>query len=162
MEKNEKTNARKTGKVIAVIVTTMLAAASFGALVYAVREMKHEGLTYSQWYEGSIRGFYSCLLITLVFLGLFLFALAALLRKKNGGGRERLMRVLVVFFTVLTLAFAVLSAVRHGNAVRAAGEGAECLEPYIRDTGNSLVCALVSLEAGIASFFGWKRAAKKE
>ena len=55
---NKKKKARAIKAALAVLMT--LAELLFaGAMLSAYREMCHEGLTYSQWYEGSIQGFYS-------------------------------------------------------------------------------------------------------
>ena len=54
---NQKQKRIKTAALILAIFFTILALLSFGALWYSYRDMQHEGLTYSQWYEGSVAAF---------------------------------------------------------------------------------------------------------
>ncbi len=153
--------AKKKWKIAAAVIMTMLEALSVAALCYAVRDMRHEGLTYSQWYEASIYGFYGCLLITAAVTGLMIASWVFLLRKEKGNraNRKRVYGILTTVFFFLAAAFLILAAVRHGEIGRAAADNVECLEPYIRAYGNSLVCALLAFEAGIG-FLLARRGAK--
>ncbi len=154
-------------RIIIIIMTAILEVCSVSALAFAIREMNHEGLTYSQWYEGSIYGFYSSLLVTIVTTSLFLASWIPLLRGRRArdAGKAaawtRALKTLSIAFAILTVAFAVLASVRYSAIGTAERENVECLEPYIRSYGNSLVYALLSFEAGLASVFGWRKAAKK-
>ncbi len=156
---------RKLGIIIAII-TTMSEVCVLSALLFSIREMNHEGLTYSQWYEGSIYGFYSCLLVTIVTTSLFLASWISLFRggkAKNvskAAAWTQALKTVSIAFAILTAAFVILAAVRYNAIETAAKENVECLEPYIRSYGNSLVYALLSFEAGLASVFGWRKAAK--
>ena len=122
--------------VIITIITTVLEMCALSALLFSIREMNHEGLTYSQWYEGSIYGFYSCLLVMIVTTSLFLASWIPLFR----GGKARnaskaaawtqALKTVSVAFAILTVAFAILAAVRYSAIGVAERENAECLEPY--------------------------------
>ncbi|MBR5109411.1 MAG: hypothetical protein IK099_04380 [Clostridia bacterium] len=142
---------------VAAVFTAILETALIGGLVYNIREMNHEALTYSQWYEGSIYGVYSSLLVVIAVTGLLLAAWVALFRsfRKKSGRKtrvgKRLPGILFAVFTLLTAAFILLSAVRHGEIGRAEEEKVECLAPYIKAFGNCLVFSLLSFEAAAAS-----------
>ena len=52
---------RRHWLLIAIAAALALTALSLLCLFDAVREMIHEGLTYSQWYESAIAGFFIAL-----------------------------------------------------------------------------------------------------
>ena len=58
---------------------------------------------------------------------------------------------LFVLFAIVTTVFIILSMARYRAIEAASRENVECLEPYIRRYGNSLVLALLSFEAALAS-----------
>lgn len=162
-------NRHRIWLIAAVVLTTVLETASIGGLVYATREMNHEALTYSQWYEGSIYGFYNVILAVIAMTGLFLAAWFTLLRsfRKESGKKARVgkrsLGILSAVFTLLTAVFILLAAVRHGEISKEAGENVECLAPYIKAFGNCLVFSLVSFEAAVASLLALlKRSNAKE
>ncbi len=151
-----------------VITMTLLEIGSICALVYSAREMNHEALTYSQWYEGCIYGFYRCLLAFIAATGLFLtvwIILICRLKKsslKKKTSRKRFSSVLFAVFTVLTVVFVLLTIVRHRELESATQENVECLAPYIKAYGNSQVFSLVTFELAAASLFVWLRKRREQ
>ncbi len=139
------------------ILFTLLALLSLGALWYSYREMRHEGLTYSQWYEGSIAGFYSCQLITVLIISLAAAAWAVFFRKPEqrqlSPGKRRFLKI--AFFALIPIACAlVILTVISGKEMKAAQEAyAEGLPAYIKTFGKYRVAALLSCEALAASAF---------
>lgn len=160
-EKNMKKN--RIGKALhwaAAILMTGRSVLYIGATEYAYREMRHEGLTYSQWYEGAIDGFYGMLMLAIPAVSLCAVVWYFLLRKRRTQPVQR-SRMKKNVSRALACAFAVLTAVLFAAALkdkagiaRAAAENAECLAPYIESYGQSRVAALLSLEALLLSLTG--------
>lgn len=151
-----------------VITMTLLEIGSICALVYSAHEMNHEALTYSQWYEGCIYGFYGCLLAFIAVTGLFLTVWIILIcrLKKNSPEKKlpgkRLSSGLFAVFTILTVIFVLLTIVRHRELESATQENVECLAPYIKAYGNSQVFSLVTFELAAASLFVWLRKRREQ
>ncbi len=154
---NQKQKRIKTAALILAILFTILALLSFGALWYSYRDMQHEGLTYSQWYEGSVAGFYSCQLITVLVVSLAAAAWIFFFRKPEqrqlSPGKRRFLRI--AFFALIPVACAlVILTIVSGKDMKAAQEAyAEGLPAYIKTYGKYRVAALLSCEALAASAF---------
>ena len=154
---NQKQKRIKTAALILAILFTILALLSFGALWYSYRDMQHEGLTYSQWYEGSVAAFYSCQLMTVLIVSLAAAAWIVFFRKPEqrqlSPGKRRFLRI--AFFALIPIACAlVILTIVSGNEMKAAQEAyAEGLPAYIKAYGKYRVAALLSCEALAASAF---------
>ena len=161
-------NKRKRRALIAltVLVTLLWALAILGA-VYAGREMRHEGLTYSQWYEDSVDAWYRALVLCVLTFGAVLCCLAALL----GAGR-RLPRCgprgrkLLWGALALGLAGFCFFALRAGQGHRLVMENralqTESLEPFLRFRGRNALGALVCLETAAALLWALKKRRQAE
>ena len=154
---NKKQKRIKTTALVLAVLFTLLAFLSFGALWYSYREMQHEGLTYSQWYEGSISGFYSCQLITVLILSLAAAAWIVFFRKPErrqlSPGKRRFLKI--AFFALIPVACAlvVLTLVSRNEMKAAQAAYAEGLPAYVKAYGKYRVAALLSCEALAASAF---------
>ncbi len=154
---NKKQKWIKTATLILAVLFTLLTLLSFGALWYSYRDMRHEGLTYSQWYEGSIMGFYSCQLITVLIASLAAAAWAVFFRKPEqqrlSPGKRRFLKI--TFFALIPVACAlVILTIVSGKEMKAAQDAyAEGLPAYIKAYGQYRVAALLSCEALAASAF---------
>ena len=139
------------------ILFTLLTGLSIFALHYAAKEMRHEALTYSQWYEGTIYGYYGWLLIVAALAGIALGCWAGWLLTARPlpapGKRGRtVLGILCAVFLLLTVFFVFRSFVSHGEIRRATETNVECLAPYIEAYGQNRLWALLSLEAAVFSF----------
>ena len=157
---NTGSGKKKLWQVAGAAAATLLLIVAAVILSQALREMHHEGLTYSQWYEGSIYGYYYALLLMIAAAGIWLAAcLHALgvsaIRKVRGEPWRKVLGAMGIFFSCLALGMIVLAVIRHGNIQRAVAENAEGVAGNIRMYGKSLVAALVSVEAAIACLTGW-------
>lgn len=146
------------------ILATVLLLLGMLALSQSAREMRHEGLTYSQWYEDSIYGFYTCMMVVVACTGLcaalwIVWARAG--RAWLANARPGPMKVGPAICVALTILLTAWAIVRRGMIHQAASEGAEALEPYIRAYGNTRVLALIALEASVALGLGL-RGVKKQ
>lgn len=66
-------------KIALAVVVTIAQVLFTGAMLMAYQEMRHEGATYSQWYEGSIKGFYGSVVWFMAVTPLFAAAWRALI-----------------------------------------------------------------------------------
>lgn len=154
---NKKQKRIKTAALILAILFTLLTLLSFGALWYSYRDMRHEGLTYSQWYEGSIAGFYSCQLITVLIVSLTAAAWIVFFRKSEqrqlSPGKRRFLKI--AFFALIPIACAlvILTFVSKNEMKAAQAAYAEDLPAYIKTYGKYRVAALLSCEALAAAGF---------
>lgn len=153
---NKKQKWIKTATLILAIFFTLLTLLSFGALCYSYQEMRHEGLTYSQWYEGSIEGFYSCQLFTVLIVSLTAVTWIVFFRKPEqrlSPEKRRLLKT--TFFSLIPVAFAlvVLTLISRKEMKAAQNAYAEGLPTYIKAYGQYRVAALLSCEALAASAF---------
>lgn len=77
--------------ICAAALTTLLSLLLIGAAAQIHREMLHEGLTQSQWYESAVRSYRSCSLsaggAVLATLALWLAALLRMRRAKKASFR---------------------------------------------------------------------------
>ncbi len=147
---NKKQKIIKTTALILAILLTLLTLLSFSALWYSYQEMRHEGLTYSQWYEGSIAGFYSCQFITVLIVSLAAAAWIVFFRKPNrqlSPGTQRFLKI--AFFGLIPVACAllVLTYVSRGELKAAQEACVEGLPLYIKTFGKYRVAALLACEA---------------
>ena len=138
------------------VLFTLLTVVSIFALRYAAEEMRHEALTYSQWYEGTIYGYYGCLMIVCALAGIALGCWAGWLLTARPvpapGKRGRAaLGVLFAVFLLLALFFVFRSIASYGEIGRAAEANVECLAPYIEAYGRNRLWALLSLEAAAFS-----------
>ena len=142
--------------MILAILFTLLTLISFGALWYSYQEMLHEGLTYSQWYEGSIAGFYSCQFITVLIVSLAAAAWIIFLRKPNrhlSPGMRRFLKIAFLGLILIACALFILTFI-SGREMKAAQEAyADGLPAYIKAYGKYRVAALLSCEALATSAF---------
>ncbi len=130
--------------IIATVLVFLLFAFAAAALSYTVKEMRHEGLTYSQWYESSIFAFYSCLVFTVAFSILLVYLLICLLRfgRKTGAVQNSRSKTAVLAAAViLSVCLVIITRMRLRSINQAAADGAEALEPYIHAYGISMVLA---------------------
>ena len=148
---------------ILAIPTTAFMLLSVSALTYAVRDMRHEGLTYSQWYEGSIRAYYLWLSVFLMNMGLCIAAWITALRrlrphesKRDWMARRRAFHVMALLSAALGGVFAYSAFRRNVDMLNAAGQ-VEALAPYIHAYESRRVCTLLSLEGFFFSLFGLVR-----
>ena len=141
------------------VLFTLLTGLSVFALHYAAKEMHHEGLTYSQWYEGTIYGYYGWLLIFIALAGIALGCWAGWvlttrpLPAPGKRGRTAL-KILCAIFLLFTVFFVFRSFASHGEIRRATETNVECLAPYIEAYGQNRLWALLSLEAAVFSLLG--------
>lgn len=163
MNGRETNRGKRIAAVLAACAATVLEVAVICVLTASWREMHHEGLTYSQWYEDSIYGFYSMLRIALVITGIWAAACLHMLSVFRGRSwafperGRRICAVLCAVFAVLSAAMLVLALIRQGAVRQAVAERAEMLEGYIRAYGGSLTAALAFLEAAAAAWLGWRK-----
>ena len=152
------TNA-KTKQTIFLLLSvffTLLVFLSALGLGYAAKEMNHEGLTYSQWYESTIYGYYGWLLIFIALAGIALgcwigwFFAARPLPALGKRGRM-VLGILCAVFLLCTLFFVFLSFASHGEIQRVAEVNVDSLAPYIEAYGQNRLWALLSLEAAVFS-----------
>ena len=140
---------------IAVLFLEILAIAG---LTSAVHTMHHEGLTYSQWYDASIYGLYSAILITIVCTTLLLLVWIPLffrpsLQITRTPRFRKICRILCIIFAVVTVLLTILAVSRH-QAVRSAElENVDVLAPFIHAYGKALAALLLSFEAFLLSLF---------
>ena len=167
MQKKKKWNTAML--IVFSVLATVLEAFSLFAVLLSAREMKHEGLTYSQWYEGSIYSFYFWLIVAVICSGLFLAAWYMLLFRKrkqdaaNPDGKSKYARkLLLITFAALTLIFACESVAFRIETNRAYAANVECLAPYIMRFGKCLTAAVVSLELFAATLIGFARQKEKK
>ena len=152
--KNAKTK-RTILLLLSVFFTLLVFFAALG-LGYAAKEMHHEALTYSQWYEGTIYGYYGWLLIFIALAGIALgcwigwFFAARPLPALGKRGRT-VLKVLCAIFQLCMLFFVFRSFASHGKIQRAAEVNADSLAPYIESYGQNRLWALLSLEAAVFS-----------
>ena len=154
---NKKQKIIKTTALILAILFTLLTLLSFGALWYSYQDMQHEGLTYSQWYEGSIAGFYSSQFMTVLILSLAVTAWIVFFRKPGtrqlSPGKKRFLKIALFALIPITCALVILTFI-SGRDMKAAQEAlAEDLPAYIRAYGQYRVAALLSCEALAAVCF---------
>ena len=139
------------------VLFTLLTCLSVFALHYAAEEMNHEGLTYSQWYEGTIYVYYGWLLIVAALAGIALGCWAGWVLTTRplpapGKRGKTALGILCAVFLMLTVFFVFRSFASHGEIGRAAETNVECLAPYIEAYGQNRLWALLSLEAAVFSF----------
>ncbi len=157
---NKKQKRIKTAALVLAILFTLLSLLSFGALWYSYRDMLHESLSYSQWYEGSIAGFYSCQFMTVLIVSLAATAWTVFFRKPDrqlSPGKKRFLRIAFFALIPITCALVILTFV-SGNDLKAAQEAcAEGLPGSIKACGQYRVAALLSCEALAAAAFAQSR-----
>ena len=149
----------KTKRVIFLVLFvlfTLLTGLSILALHYAAKEMNHEGLTYSQWYEGTIYGYYGWLLVFIALAGIALgcwigWFFAARPLPALGKRSRTMLWILCAVFLLLTLFFVFRSFASHGEIQRAAEVNVDSLAPYIESYGRNRLWALLSQEAAVLS-----------
>lgn len=151
----------KTAALILAILFTLLSLLSFGALWYTYRDMLHESLSYSQWYEGSISGFYSCQFMTILIVSLAAVAWTVFFRKPGrrqlSPGKKRFLRIAFFALIPITCALVILTLI-SGNDLKAAQEAcAESLPGSIKAYGQYRVSTLLSCEALAAAAFAQSR-----
>ena len=132
--------------IIAIVLVFLLFVFAAAALSYTYKEMRHEGLTYSQWYESSIFVFYSCLVFTVSFSILLVYLLICLLRFGRKTGfvlNSRTKKAALAVAVILSVCLVIITRMRLRAINLAAADGAEALEPYIRSYGNSMVLSAV-------------------
>lgn len=154
---NRKQKRIKTAALILAVLLTLLTAGSVFALRYTYGEMRHEGLTYSQWYEGSVAGFYSCQFFAVLTAGLTAAAWYLFFRKPErrelSPGRKRLLKILLCILIPAALGLVILALVSRGEMKAAQAAYAEGLAAYISAYGKYRVAALLSCEALGAVWF---------
>lgn len=137
--------------LIAAIAATALTALAALGLAVSAREMIHEGLTYSQWYEGAIAGFYNVLqaLIGCSGAAIILWMLWRYSKRPRVDTREiALVKAGICGALALIACGLVLWAVVSRRALNeAAASGVESLAPYIKTFGLSRSAAQAALEA---------------
>ena len=152
------TNA-KTKQTIFLLLSiffTLLVFLSALGLGYAAKEMNHERLTYSQWYEGTIYVYYGWLLIVAALAGIALGCWAGWVLTTRPlpapGKRGRtVLGILCAVFLLCTLFFVFRSFASHGEIQRVAEVNVDSLAPYIEAYGQNRLWALLSLEAAVFS-----------
>ena len=147
---------RRHWLLIAIAAALALTALSLLCLFDAVREMIHERLTYSQWYEGTIYGYYGWLLIVAALAGIALgcwigWLFAARPLPAPGKRGRTVLGILCAVFLLLTVFFVFRSFASHGEIRQAAEANVECLAPYIEAYVQNRLWALLSLEAAVFS-----------
>ena len=152
--KNAKT--RRTIFLLLSVFFTLLVFLSALGLGYAAKEMNHEALTYSQWYEGTIYGYYGWLLIVAALAGIALgcwigWLFTARPLPAPGKRARTVLGILCAVYLLLTVFFVFRSFASHGEIRQAAEANVECLAPYIEAYGQNRLWALLSLEAAVFS-----------
>lgn len=139
---------------LSILFTLLAILAAFG-LSYAAREMAHEGLTYSQWYEGTISTYYGWLRILTAVIGLclccwcgFVFSVRPFPRLKKGA--RITLKIIFILCLLLTCLFVFRSFSSHAY-LQAMEAQAESLAPYIETYGQNRLWALIALEAAVFS-----------
>ena len=154
---NTGSGKKKLWPVAGAAAATLLLIVAAVILSQAWREMHHEGLTYSQWYEGTIYVYYRWLLIVAALAGIALgcwigWVFTARPLPAPGIRGKTALKILCAIFLLFTVFFVFRSFVSHGEIRRATETNVECLAPYIEAYGQNRLWALLSLEAAVFSF----------
>lgn len=153
------TQKSKKGRLITVLLfaaavaMTLLAQLHLGALWYAYRDMRHEGLTYSQWYEGSISGYYGILMLTIVAVQLAAAVWFAFVRRVRGPRVHAKKPVKTGAAKAVCAVFAVLAAAalwrmidRQNAYAYALTQNHDAYAGYIKWIGQARIAALLAGE----------------
>ena len=153
---------RRHWLLIAIAAALALTALSLLCLFDAVREMIQERLTYSQWYESAIAGFFialqtliGCSGAVIVFSLLWFYSKrprfdtrwVSSLKAGTCGG-----------FALITCGLTLWAVASHRTLTEATASGVESLAPYIRSFGISRSAVQTALEATLICFLLPRRA----
>lgn len=144
---------RRHWLLIALIVALMLTTLTALGLLASAREMIHEGLTYSQWYEGAIAGFFGALQVLIGCSGaVILILMLWIYSKRPRDDTDRALPLKTVIcgtLALITCGLVLWTVVSHRTLNEAAASGVESLAPYIKTFGLSRSAAQAALEATV-------------
>ena len=159
----EKKKTKKAVLICLAILLTALTAFSGLGLASAVKEMRHEGLTYSQWYEGSVNGYYACLLVLILCVCLTAAAWIAVFKNPpRSVSRSGLtfLKACVCVFAIAACAFTFLAFWARAEWRQAAEMNVEGLTYYIRVFWRYRIGAMLSIFGCLTAVYQWLRRRK--
>ena len=137
------------------VLSTLVFALSIGVLDYSLKEMRHERLTYSQWYEGSVNSVYSSVMLVIVAFSLCAAAWFFLFHKKKQGkdksARRRVSLIFLLVFGLMSALFVVVAVGKYRELEMARERVEEVLLYYIHQFGKYRLLSLLSIEGAVVS-----------
>ena len=145
--------------LIAIAAALVLTALSVLCLFDAAREMIHEGLTYSQWYESAIAGFFIVLQTLIGCSGaVIVFSILWFYSKRPGFDTRRVSPLKAGtcgVFALISCGLTLWAVASYRTLTEVTASGVESLAPYIRSFGISRSAVQTALEATLIFGIAW-------
>ena len=146
--------------ILAAALTLSEILAAVG-LAYAVREMRREALTYSQWYEGSLENVYRSVFLVLAVGGLMAGVwLSLFLKPRESPMTAKWRGCLRICFCVCAAAAVILvfsAGFIREQLLSARAKNQEGITYYIRTLGQCRILALIALDGAVGSLWALLR-----